>query len=63
MGLADEDRTCPICVQVVPSGMVDALEIKISSARKIHIHLGCAAKVAEKYNDWIGNVKDSKTGS
>lgn len=63
MGLADENRTCPICEQIVPSGMEDSLSIKISPARRIHVHSGCAAKIAEKYNEWVGNVQDSASRS
>lgn len=63
MAMDIEDRTCPICEQLVKSGTSDAMGVRINPARKIYVHAGCAQVIKEAYENFMEkiNVSDSKS--
>ena len=57
MGKVTDDRFCPICEQIVPREQ-KGIPVKISPARTILLHEGCAAKVSASYNKEIFPEED-----
>ena len=53
------DRFCPICENIVPREF-EGVSVKISPARKILLHIGCAELVASSLNVFL--EKKEKNG-
>jgi len=50
-----ESRFCPICEQIVPRE-IEGVVVKISPARRILLHPGCAERV---YNSYLKSTDKS----
>lgn len=59
MAEVTDDRFCPICENIVPRE-IEGVFVKISPARKILLHPGCAKLVASSLNEFL--EKEEKNG-